>query len=145
MSHCVSFITHFLLIYHLIRHAVLKGISEFSYDSLMRQSLTDLWMLLSRSAFPHVYKEAVLPRERTISSGFIFSLTIFSKILNSTVLITVSGFVINSHQSLDLSDTYQSVFILHHSLRSRKGLRGKKFSEKYVNITNVVLTLKELF
>jgi len=40
MSHCVSFITHFLFDYHLIRHAVLKrNFLEFSSDSLMSNRL----------------------------------------------------------------------------------------------------------
>src|SRR5882724_13392325 len=80
---CFILLLIFFLIYHLIHHAVLKrNFLEFSSDSLMSNHLLISEMLL----------------------GYILSSAFFSKILNSTILITASGFVINSHQGLDLSD-----------------------------------------
>src|SRR5882724_9753252 len=97
-SLCFILLLIFFLIYHLIHHAVLKrNFLEFSSDSLMSNHLLISEMLLRRSAFPSC-------RERTIKFRFHSQLSFFSKILNSTILITASGFVINSHQGLDHFD-----------------------------------------
>jgi len=104
MSHCVHFITIFFLIYHLICHVVLWwNFLEDSVTSLMRNRLQISEMLLSHQDSP-MYKEAVCLRERQSSSGFILSSAIFSKAINSTVLITASGFTSNSHQGLNHFD-----------------------------------------
>src|SRR5882724_10293217 len=105
-SLCFILLLIFFLIYHLICHAVLKrNFLEFSSDSLMSNRLQISEMLLSCSCFPPVYKEAVLPQRKDNQVlGFILSSAFFSKIFSLTVLITTSGFVINTLQSLDHSD-----------------------------------------
>jgi len=65
MSNCVSFITHFLLIYHLIHHAVLKGTSGFfplnHWWAITHWSQKCCLVILDS---PHVYKEAFLPQRK---------------------------------------------------------------------------------
>src|SRR5882724_4523491 len=104
-SLCFVLLFIFFLIYHLICHVVLSwNFLEDSHDSLMSNHLQISEMLLSHSG-PHVYKEAVLPQRKDNQVlGFILSSAIFSKVLNSTVLITASGFVSNSCQGLHHSD-----------------------------------------
>jgi len=149
MSHCVSFITHFLfLIYHLIHQCCSeKDFLESSSDFIDEQLLTDLRNVACCSDSPHVYKEAVLPQEEKdnqVQVLFLAQLVLLQG-LNSTILITASGFVINSHQGLDHFDyIIGCVHIMSAVLGQCKVIRGKKFSEKYINITNIVLTLKVL-
>jgi len=101
MNHCVLFYTHF--------------ISDLSSDSSccskMELSGIFLWLMSNHLQIqkcclvihdsPHVYKEAVLPQRKdnqVLSSAF------FSKIINLTVLITTSGLVSKTLQSLNHSD-----------------------------------------
>src|SRR5882724_13605294 len=67
-SLCFVLLLIFFLIYHLIRHAVLKrNFLEFSSDSLMSNRLLISEMLLSRSGFPSCIRRLSCLRERTIS------------------------------------------------------------------------------
>src|SRR5882724_8296906 len=82
-------------------------------------------------------------RERTIKFRFHSQLSYF-QILNSTILITASGFVINSHQGLDLSDYIIGVCSYYIILGQRKVSEERSSLEK-LNITDILLTLNELF
>src|SRR5882724_13339193 len=143
-SLCFILLLIFFLIYHLICHPVLRwNFLEDSYDSLMSNHLQISEMLLSHSGFPHVYKEAVLPqRKDNQSSGFILSSAIFSKVLNSTVLTTASGFVSKSHQGLNHFDYIIRVFILLHqayfSIRSQRlSISFEEYIEYFLYCTNL--------
>ena len=84
---------------------------------------------------PPVYKEAVLPqRKDNLVLGFTLSSALVSKVISSTVLITASGFVINTHQSLDHFDYIIRVcpYYIIKSYFSVRSQRIRLSFEKYV-------------
>jgi len=111
-SLCFVLLLIFFLNYHLIHHAVLRwNFLEYFYDSLMSNCLQIPEMLLSQSWFPPYIKRLSCLRERTIR--ITLSSAFFSKVLSLTVLITVAGFVITSHQGLDHFDYIIGVCLYH--------------------------------
>ena len=77
MSHCVSFITHFFLIYHLIHHTVLRwNFLEYFSESLLSNCLQIPELLLSHSCFLLYIKRLSCLRERTLVH--LFSAQLFS-------------------------------------------------------------------
>src|SRR5882724_10433508 len=102
-SLCFVLLLIFFLIYHLIHHAVLKkNFLESSSDSLMSNHLQISEMLLSHSGLPHVYKETVLPQRKDNQVQDLFLAQLSSaRSKNSTILITTSGLVSNSLESLN--------------------------------------------
>src|SRR5882724_9974193 len=82
--------------------AVLSGMFSDPCADSLSDSCRNVALLFM---FPPVYKEAVLPqRKGNLVPGFTLSLAFFCKVISSTILITASGFVINTHQGLDHFD-----------------------------------------
>src|SRR5882724_10264253 len=131
-SLCFRFITHFSsdlsfdssCTYHFCNMAVLSGMFPDSCADSLSDSCRNVALLFM---FPPVYKEAVLPqRKDNLVQGFTLSSALVSKVISSTVLITASGFVINTHQGLNHFDyVIKSYF----SIRSQ---RIRISFEKYV-------------
>jgi len=141
------FITHFL--FDLSSDLSCCSMTELSGRFLWlidEQLLTDSEMLLSCSGFPHVYKEAVLTQRKGQSSPeFVLSSAFFSKINNSTILITISGLVSKSHKSLStLITSSECVHIMSSVLGHHKVSEKEVLSINTLNINNVTLTLKVL-
>jgi len=106
MSHCVLFYYSFSF-WFIIWFVMLFWKGTFWNFPLNNWWAITYWSLkccLVVLHSSHVYKEAVLPQRKTIKFRFQSKLSFFSKILNSTILITASGFVINSHQGLNHFD-----------------------------------------
>jgi len=107
MSHCVSFYYSFS-VWFIIWFIMLCWKGTFWNFPLTHWWAITYWSLkccLVVLHSPHVYKEAVLPQRKDNQiQDSISAQLFFSKILESTILITASGFVINSHQGLDHFD-----------------------------------------
>src|SRR5882724_8273000 len=149
-SLCFILLLIFFLIYHLIHHVVLKrNFLEFSSDSLMSNHLLISEMLLSRSGVPSCIEGGCLASEKgQSSSGYILSSAFISKILSSTVLITASIFVINSHQGLNLSDyiigvcSYYVISLRRKFSEERSSLKKHiEYNYHCTNIERIVLVL----
>ena len=84
-----------------------------SYEVVSLEVWMSLWYTYESmgSLDDLLYKEAVLPqRKDNLVLGLLSAQLLLSKVLSLTVLITASGFVINSHQGVDHFDYIIGVY-----------------------------------